>query len=79
MMTDLNLLFGGLLALIGIALAAGIALKAWNNWLELKKMELACRTGEGPADTAATGGRIELADLKARIRKLEAIASGIDI
>jgi hypothetical protein len=27
----------------------------------------------------AAGGRIELADLKERVRKLEAIAAGIDI
>jgi hypothetical protein len=52
-------------------------LKAWNGWLELKRFELthdAADRGLPPAS-----GRIEIADLKERIRKLEAIAAGIDI
>jgi hypothetical protein len=63
------------LAAAGIAAWAG--LKGWQGWLELKRMELV--RGRAEASMPATGGRIELADLKERVRKLEAIAAGIDI
>ena len=60
----------------GIAAWAG--LKAWHEWLELKRLELASGRAEATMPPA-TGGRIELADLKERVRKLEAIAAGIDL
>ncbi|HYX48069.1 MAG TPA: hypothetical protein VE820_14770 [Sphingomicrobium sp.] len=63
--------------IVGLAGASLAALKAWGGWLELKKMELnhiAAEHGLPPAS-----GRIEMADLKERVRKLEAIAAGIDI
>ena len=63
------------LAAAGIAAWAG--LKGWQGWLELKRMELV--SGRAEASMPATGGRIELADLKERVRKLEAIAAGLDI
>ena len=63
--------------LVGIAAASWAGLKAWNGWLELKKMELAQVAGERGLPPA--GGRIEIADLRERVRKLEAIAAGIDI
>ncbi len=63
------------LAAAGIAAWAG--LKGWQGWLELKRRELV--SGRAEASMPATGGRIELADLKERVRKLEAIAAGIDI
>jgi hypothetical protein len=63
--------------IVGLAGAALAALKAWNGWLELKKMELTQVAGERGLPPA--GGRIEIADLKERVRKLEAIAAGIDI
>ena len=44
---------------------------------ELKKMELAHSAGDRTLPPA--GNRIELADLKERVRKLEAIAAGIDL
>jgi Na+/H+-translocating membrane pyrophosphatase len=72
----IGVLSGSVIAGLG---GAGIAgLKAWNGWLELKKMELAQTFGGDPALPPA-GGRIEMADLKERVRKLEAIAAGIDI
>ncbi|MFL6726295.1 MAG: hypothetical protein ACJ8FS_07270 [Sphingomicrobium sp.] len=63
--------------LIGMAAASWAGLKAWNGWLELKKMELTQSIGERGLPPA--GGRIEIADLRERVRKLEAIAAGIDI
>jgi hypothetical protein len=53
------------------------ALKAWNGWLDLKRFELTHDCADRTLPAAS--GRIEMADLKERIRKLEAIAAGIDI
>ena len=61
--------------LAGLAAASWAGLKAWNGWLELKRFEL---TQAGDHQLVPTGGRIEIADLKERVRKLEAIAAGID-
>jgi hypothetical protein len=62
--------------IVGLGAAGAAGLKAWNGWLDLKKMEL----GHGLSDRGMppAGGRIEIADLKERVRKLEAIAAGID-
>jgi hypothetical protein len=63
--------------IVGLAGASIAGLKAWSGWLELKKMELTQITADRGLPPAS--GRIEMADLKERIRKLEAIAAGIDI
>jgi len=63
--------------LVGLAAASLAGLKAWNGWLELKKMELTQTISDRGLPPA--GGRIEIADLRERVRKLEAIAAGIDI
>ena len=63
--------------ILGLTGAALAGLKAWNGWLELKKMELTQIAGERGLPPAT--GRIEMADLKERVRKLEAIAAGIDL
>lgn len=62
---------------IGLSIVSLVALRGWNGWLELKKAELARRTDEPGPPTASA--RIEVADLKERIRKLEAIAAGVDL
>ena len=65
-------------SIIATLLVASVAiLKGWHGWLELKRMELD-RACDGAPVTHATGGRIEIADLRERVRKLEAIAEGID-
>lgn len=61
-------------SLVGLALLSGLAAWAWHGWLRLRADELAQRRGDYPA----VGQRIDLADLKERIRKLEAIAAGVD-
>ncbi|MBD2841166.1 hypothetical protein [Erythrobacter rubeus] len=73
--------------LVGISVVAFSLLKAWQGWLELKREELERPTGsrtgidaaevEGGASVGAA--RIEMADLKERIKKLEAIASGVEL
>jgi hypothetical protein len=62
-------------ALLAIAIIAATALMGWQGWLALKSRELDRANPENiPAQS-----RIELADLKERIRKLEAIAAGVDL
>ena len=63
--------------LLALGLASLAVLKGWNAWLEFKRLELASHMGD--ASLPPAGGRIELADLKERVRKLEAIAAGIDL
>jgi hypothetical protein len=66
---------GFALAALGIAVLA--ALKGWQGWLELKRLEL---SGHGRGDSRSpVADRIEVADLKERIRKLETIAACIDL
>jgi hypothetical protein len=61
----------------GLGAASLAALKAWNGWLELKRFELTHDAGDRQLPPAT--GRIEMADRRARVRKLEAIAAGIDL
>ena len=66
--------------LAGLAIALLAALKGWQGWLELKRMELnaaASRQTERPHGGA--GDLIEMADLRERIRKLESIAACVDL
>jgi hypothetical protein len=63
--------------LVGLAAASWAALKAWNGWLDLKRFELTHEAADRGLPPAS--GRIEIADLRERVRKLEAIAAGIDI
>ncbi len=73
-------------SLAGLGLLAGFAAWAWAGWLRLRASELELHhggtsaewRGSANADLPAIGQRIDLADLKERIRKLEAIASGVD-
>ncbi len=63
--------------LIGLAMLGGLAAWSWSGWLRLKLRELDRPQPAG--DLPAIGQRIDLADLKERIRKLEAIAAGVDL
>ncbi len=71
----IGVLSGSVIAGLGGASIAG--LKAWNGWLELKKLELTQAAGDRGLPPAT--GRIEIADLRERVRKLEAIAAGVDL
>jgi hypothetical protein len=61
----------------GLGGAGWAGLRAWNGWLELKRFELTHDAADRTLPPAT--GRIEIADLRERVRKLEAIAAGIDI
>lgn len=70
-------------ALVGLTVVVAALLRGWHAWIALKRQELDKGTArlapeiEGGAGEGAA--RIEIADLKERIRKLEAIASGVDL
>ena len=69
------ILGGGIFA--GMSAASIAALKGWQGWLELRRFELTHDASERTLPPA--GNRIEMADLRERVRKLEAIAAGIDL
>jgi hypothetical protein len=59
-----------------LCLAAG---RAWRGWLELKRLELASRSAQPEAPEEDVGLRIELAAVRERLKKLEAIAAGVEL
>ncbi|MET1112994.1 MAG: hypothetical protein ABWX67_15865 [Allosphingosinicella sp.] len=58
--------------LLALGLASAALLKAWHGWLELRRMELGRRGARRP------GGRLEVSELRERVRRLERIASGAE-
>ncbi len=80
MTSDLaNNLITAAIALSALAILSLVALRGWRDWIQLKREELAAgHVAHDPAVPNA-GSRIEIADLKERLRKLEAIAAGVDL
>ncbi len=66
----------GATVLAGTIVIGLIGLTAFTRWIDLKRSELDRASGTA---TPTIGQRIDLADLKERIRRLEAIAAGVDI
>ena len=65
---------------MGVMIVSATLLSGWQDWLALKRRELdARRPREIEGGVGEGAARIEIADLKERIRKLEAIASGVDL
>ena len=71
---DLLLVLAVLLA--GVALLSFALLRGWEDWLRLRRLELSA-TDPRPRASAA-GQRLELIDLKDRVKRLEAIANGVE-
>nr|WP_298929566.1 hypothetical protein [uncultured Erythrobacter sp.] len=73
--------------IVGITVVAAALLRGWQGWLQLKREELdrplsASAKLNAPEIEGGAGvgaARIEVADLKERIKKLEAIASGVEL
>ncbi|UUL83647.1 hypothetical protein [Sphingomonas qomolangmaensis] len=80
-MTDPNLyLIIATEGLLGLGLVTAGMLAGWRGWLALKRQELAMAGAHDPAPQAPSASqRIEIADLKERMRKLEAIAAGVEL
>lgn len=76
-MDMLALYFGmAVTTLVGCTVLGLIGLKGFTAWIDLKRAELG---GGIPASAPTAGQRIDVADLKERVRRLEAIAAGVDI
>ncbi len=86
-MTDLSIsLISAAMAMLGLTIVSLVALRGWNQWIALRRTEIEQfhPAGSPSADNSAngiggTGSRIEIADLRERVRKLEAIAAGVDL
>lgn len=77
-MSDQTMLIMLAAGLAGLLIAIAAFLRGWQGWLELKRAQLAAaQTPEGVA-SPSPAARIELADLKERVRRLEAIADGAE-
>ena len=72
-MSNPDLIWAGALVAV-TAMVCLVALRAWRGWLELQRLQ-ASRTEDDPGPAV----RIEMANLKERLRKLEAIAKGVDL
>jgi hypothetical protein len=80
-MTSTLILAATILAVTAMVCIA--AARAWRGWLDLKRLELAARKAPSDAVQEAAeddvGVRIELAAVRERLKKLEAIASGVEL
>ena len=66
--------------LAGLGMVTMASLSGWRGWLAYKSQELAAHREQAVTPTApSASARIDIADLKERIRKLEAIAAGVDL
>jgi hypothetical protein len=79
-MTQIDLLIAAS-SLLALAMLTASALMGWNSWLAYKNRELDLHRTPRELEGGSREGmaRIEIADLKERIRKLEAIANGVDL
>ncbi|NBU84931.1 MAG: hypothetical protein EBS21_10160 [Sphingomonadaceae bacterium] len=78
-MTDVSTLIYAITAFAGLSLAALVGLAAFGKWIDLKRAEIDVLRGRKEDGSPAIASRIELADLRERLRKLEAIAAGVDL
>jgi len=62
--------------LLAVSFASAVGLKGWRDWLELRRLAIARRGGR---PRPAAGAGIELAGLRDRVRRLEAIANGAEL
>ena len=63
------------------AMICATALRGWRGWLDLRRLDLGSRLQDADANDydSNPGVRIELSAVKERLRKLEAIARGVDL
>lgn len=68
-----------IVTLLGTMIVAACLLRGWQGWLALKQRELDRLHDLREPAVPGSMARIELADLRERIRKLESIAAGVDL
>jgi hypothetical protein len=69
----------GAFAVLCVGIVSTLGLRGWRDWIALKHAELEFARQGSDAPVPSATSRIEVADLKERVKKLEAIAAGIDI
>ena len=77
-MDDTNLIIAVTAGLAAFMVATLALLRGWRGWLELKRAELERSGAALQSASPSPAARIELADLKERVRRLEAIANGVE-
>ena len=65
-------------ALVAIAIVCASLLHGWREWIKFKQSELQVYNHADSHEPGAAS-RIEMADLKERLKKLEAIAAGVEL
>lgn len=84
-MSDLSIsLISAATLMAALAIVSLATLRGWGQWVSLRRHEIDQRFAPagGPSSDDAVGNaasRIDLADLRERVRKLEAIAAGVDL
>lgn len=68
-----------IVTLLATMIVAACLLRGWQGWLALKQRELDRLHDQREPGVPGSMARIELADLRERIRKLESIAAGVDL
>jgi hypothetical protein len=71
---DMVLILAILLA--AIALLSFALLRGWEDWLRLRRLEV--RESQARRTPSPAGQRLELLDLRSRVKRLEAIADGME-
>ena len=59
---------------LAIGLAAAAALKGWQEWLDVRRLEIGARSGNRKGSKDAP----DITELRARVRRLESIANGLE-
>ena len=72
--SDLPVIMAALL--VAVSVLSYALLRGWEDWLRLRRLEL--NQGDGRPLPSAARRRLELVDLKDRVKRLEAIADGED-
>ena len=78
MLTPDSLVILSASGLLALSIVAALAAWSWQGWLRLQQHRFEQPMGRG-RDLPVTAARIEVADLRERIRKLEAIAAGVEL
>jgi hypothetical protein len=63
-------------SLVGFGIVSTAMLRAWTGWLEVKRLQIEGGRRRALSSPSLVGS--EITALKERVRKLEAIASGVD-
>jgi len=69
-------IIAALTAIAGLAMLSLAALRMWAGWLELRREQIERFGRRGRVHGG--GGRLDIADLRNRVRRLEAIADGAE-